>query len=78
MLKKTCYRCTQNCFKKAIQKIAEATANLTGNKIADKITEDSRPSRQNISETVTNEKKMWDLIKNTKRKITPEKRQKGY
>ena len=42
-------------LKKVIQKKAEATGDLIGNKIANKITEHSKSSQQNNSETVTNE-----------------------
>ena len=41
--------------KGAIQEIAEAPCDLIGNKIANRITKVSKSSRQNISETVTNE-----------------------
>ena len=42
-------------LKIVIQKKAEATGDLIGNKIANKITEHSKSSQQNNSETVTNE-----------------------
>ena len=45
----------ETASKRAIQNIEEATGALIGNEIADKITEVSKLSLQNISETVTNE-----------------------
>ena len=48
--------------KGAVQKTAGATGDLVGNKIAEKITNVSRTSPQNNSETVTSEKKTLDLI----------------
>ena len=45
----------ETASKRAIQNIEEATGALIGNEIADKITEVSRLSPRNISETVTNE-----------------------
>ena len=41
--------------KKTIKKAAEATGGLTGNKITNTIKKVSRSSRQNNSETITNE-----------------------
>ena len=41
---------------RAIQKSSEATGGFTGNSIPDKITKVSKKSKQNDSETVTNEK----------------------
>ena len=46
--------------KRAIQKIAEATFDLIGNKIASKIQNVLRKSRQNNLETVTNEAKVTE------------------
>ena len=45
----------ETASKRAIQNIEEATGALIGNEIADKITEVSKLSPRNISETVTNE-----------------------
>ena len=59
--------------KRVIQKTAETTDDLIGNKIADRITEVSRSSPQNNSETITNEHGREIPIE---RYIVPEERQK--
>ena len=59
--------------KRVIQNIAEATGDLIGNKIADRITNVSKNSQQNNSETVTNENNK-QIYK--ERYISPEERQK--
>ena len=64
--------------KGAVQKTAGATGDLVGNKIAEKITNVSRTSPQNNSETVTSEKKNIGLDREIPREryISPEKIQK--
>ena len=52
-----------------MKKSAEASGDLIGNKIADKITNISRASPQNSSETVTNERKNIELNREIPRKI---------
>ena len=68
---------TTNAFKtvskQAIQKAAVATGDLIGNEIDDKITKIWKPSQQNNSETVTNERNK-EIPK--ERYIIPEQRQK--
>ena len=59
--------------KRFIQKSAEATVDLIGSKNADRITKVSKTSRQNNSETVTNE---HDKEIPKERYISPEERQK--
>ena len=59
--------------KKSIQATAEQTGELIGNKIANKITEASSTSRQNSSETGTNETENIEQDKEVlkKRNISP-------
>ena len=58
--------------RRVIQKTAETTGDLIRNKIANKITEVSRNSQQNNSETITNEN---DKEIPKERYISPEKSQ---
>ena len=48
MINNVLYRCTYNCFKKAIQKTAKATGDLIGNKNADRITKVLKTSQKKI------------------------------
>ena len=59
--------------KRVIHKTAEATGDLIGNKIPDRITNISKTSQQNNSETVTNDRDK-EILK--ERHISPEQRQK--
>ena len=59
--------------KRVIQKKAEATADFIGNKIANRITDVFRASRQNNSETITNDS---DIEIPKERYISPEEKQK--
>ena len=52
-----------------MKKSAEASGDLIGNKIAGKITNISRASPQNSSETVKNERKNIELNREIRRKI---------
>ena len=63
----------ETASKRAIPKTAEAIGDVTGNEIADKITNVSKKSQQNNSETVTNQ---HDKEVTKERHISPKERQK--
>ena len=70
--KKSATDAFKTSLQRLIQKTAEETGDLMGNKIADRITEVSKCSQQNNSETVSHE---HDKEIPKERYISPDKRQ---